>query len=257
MVFATSKPIIMYISCVVFNCNEYKCAFAIVCMQAKAFVGKTKIKSVLKKNTILFEENPVLPKLKGDTKKYRRPDFFLPEKKIYIEYWSGWYRIPQSLQKRDREQYEFKMDLYTNNKIDCIYLYPDDLPRVEEIIVELIKEIERERKNIKPPVSYIHKHDAPSEYRPVPAHIRKPNTPLFAPGSSLRKLFVFVVFLAIMSVFAALFYYFFTFHRFFTEEYLHVTASLWLAVIGGFGYYVLIFIIFQLVGLVKASRVHE
>jgi len=79
------------------------------------------IANFLKEQKIKFkQEIPMvdIPSLK----KYRKIDFYLPNLKVYIEYF-GLY----NKNKQKREEYDLKADEYIRNGIPTIFIYPHEL----------------------------------------------------------------------------------------------------------------------------------
>ena len=75
---------------------------------------------------IEFEREVKISNLKGDTKSYRIADFYLPEYKLYIEYF-GMYNSTKEV----RIQYDKKAQVYISNGIPTIFLYPHELGFLE------------------------------------------------------------------------------------------------------------------------------
>lgn len=72
-----------------------------------------------------FEDHK-LTKLKGDTKEWRVPDFYLKNYKVYVEYF-GMYNH----NKETRAEYDLKRDVYFKNDIPVIILHPHQLGIIE------------------------------------------------------------------------------------------------------------------------------
>lgn len=84
--------------------------------------GEEFIRDYLDRHQIKYEEQKEIHGLKNDTKKHRIADFWLPEYKVYIEFFGRWNRDANS-----RQDYEFKKKVYAWNGIPCLYIYPDNL----------------------------------------------------------------------------------------------------------------------------------
>src|SRR3989344_1505062 len=71
------------------------------------------------------------------------PDFFLPEFKIYVEYWG-------MIENQDykRKSYDFKTKLYKDNGIEFISLYPKNLNNLEWDFTMKLLDIFKEREGI-------------------------------------------------------------------------------------------------------------
>jgi hypothetical protein len=61
-------------------------------------------------------------KVSGDKKSERFADFYLPDFNIFVEFFGLW-----NSSKEDRSRYREKKNLYFENNIPCIYLYPENL----------------------------------------------------------------------------------------------------------------------------------
>jgi len=105
--------------------------------------GEAEITKVLNKLKIKYSKKSKLPSLPTDAKKYRKADFSLPENGFYIEYFSQW--DSPILSEKVRAEYLAKKKVYDLNKIECLYIYPKDVERVEELILAKIEEM-RQRK---------------------------------------------------------------------------------------------------------------
>ena len=74
-----------------------------------------------KTNAILFKED------------ISRPDFFLPDYRVYIEYWGLLHSDDSSLSKDYQRTMKWKMAQYHKNKIKFISLYPNNLGNLDWI----------------------------------------------------------------------------------------------------------------------------
>lgn len=97
--------------------------------------GEDLIADFFEEELIQHERYPELPKLDGDTKWFRKPDFYLPEYKVYVEFLGQWNNLEH--QKR----YRHKMDVYRNNKIPCVYLWPDNLGTLDWMLRRRLREV--------------------------------------------------------------------------------------------------------------------
>src|SRR6056297_1096587 len=80
------------------------------------------IVNYFKSNQIKFESEKKIPKLYGDNKSFRRADFYLPRLRIYVEYF-GQYNST----KQRRSEYDKKAEVYFQNHIPTVILYPHEL----------------------------------------------------------------------------------------------------------------------------------
>ena len=62
--------------------------------------------------------------LKNDSKQFRIADFYLPEHKVFVEFFGLWNNY-------GNEEYLHKKEVYRQNKIPCIYIYPENLGIIE------------------------------------------------------------------------------------------------------------------------------
>ena len=97
---------------------------------------------------IKYEEEKVLPKLKGDEKSYRKVDFYLPKYDIYVEYF-GLYNSTKDI----RANYDEKVKVYLKNNVPSVFLYPHELGILDyafhnKILKVMRKEKFKSRKNI-------------------------------------------------------------------------------------------------------------
>lgn len=69
---------------------------------------------------IEYELEKRIENLKHDTKKYRTADFYLPNYKVYVEFFGLW-------NNTGNDEYRMKKEAYRRNNIPCVYLYPENL----------------------------------------------------------------------------------------------------------------------------------
>jgi len=89
-------------------------------------IGEESIKDFLEVEGIRFKQEIEIPNLKGDTKKWRRADFYLTQYDVYFEYLGRWN------DKKAQKEYKEKMKLFQDNNLSCIYLYPDELTTLRQ-----------------------------------------------------------------------------------------------------------------------------
>jgi hypothetical protein len=86
-----------------------------------------------------------LIKLKGDTKEYRIPDFYLKKYNVFVEYY-GLYNSTKDI----RTEYDFKTSIYIKNDIPTIFLYPHELGIIDYVFhSKLIKVLKLNKFNLK------------------------------------------------------------------------------------------------------------
>lgn len=72
-----------------------------------------------------------------------RPDFFLPEYNVFIEYWG---KIEEPEYKK--RQFDFKKKLYFDNSIDFISLYPKNLNNLDWVFTQKLLDMLKRREGI-------------------------------------------------------------------------------------------------------------
>src|SRR5437773_11260179 len=77
----------------------------------------------LKELGIKFEREKKIVGLNGDNKPFRIADFYLPQYNAYVEFYGLWNK---NMVKKD-DDYKLKKDVYRNNGIPCVVLYPENL----------------------------------------------------------------------------------------------------------------------------------
>jgi len=102
--------------------------------KTKESEGEEIIRLFLEEKEIRFVQEKEIPHLKGDYKQYRVADFYLPEYKVFVEFFG------RSNLKEGRSEYNTKKDIYEQNNKPCIYLYPDNLGVLDFIFKRRLKE---------------------------------------------------------------------------------------------------------------------
>jgi zinc ribbon protein len=82
-----------------------------------------------KTNTLLFKEN------------ISRPDFFLPDYGVYIEYWGLLHADDSRLRKNYERTMKWKMAQYHKNNIKFVSIYPNNLDNLDWIFRTKFKEV--------------------------------------------------------------------------------------------------------------------
>lgn len=108
--------------------------------------GEIYLSHLFKKWGIKFEKQKKIEKLQGDSKSYRVADFYLPKFDLYVEF-NGHYRD-------HREQYDEKIKVYKQNKIPCVFLYPENLGFIQFVFDQRIQKELTEYKMFKQLRSY-------------------------------------------------------------------------------------------------------
>lgn len=96
--------------------------------------GEKYIAEYLKSERIKFKQEVPIVNLKGDTKNHRRADFYLTNYKVYIEFYGRWNNT-----KEDRERYSEKKKVFYNNRVSCVYLYPENLGIIDFSLSQRLK----------------------------------------------------------------------------------------------------------------------
>jgi hypothetical protein len=101
----------------------------------KETTGEDLISDFLDEKGIDFERYVPIKNLKDDDKFFREADFYLPQKKVYIEFMGQWNNPIH------KDRYRKKMRIYYNNKIPCVYLWPDNLGTLDWMLKRRITEV--------------------------------------------------------------------------------------------------------------------
>lgn len=101
--------------------------------------GEEYIAYFLRADWIKFHTQVKIENLKDDNKSYRVADFYLPNYKVYIEFFGFW-----NVSEESKENYRKKMIVYSKNNIPCIYIYPENLGTIGySFDYRLIKELKK------------------------------------------------------------------------------------------------------------------
>lgn len=103
--------------------------------------GERAISGALYNTHIKFIPEYFTGRLKNDTKRYRIVDFYLPEYDVYIEHQGNW-----NSGEEHRKRYGHKYYVYKENNMDCVFVFPNNLNNISNIIREKIKKIENKRR---------------------------------------------------------------------------------------------------------------
>jgi hypothetical protein len=96
--------------------------------------GEEFIEMYLEDQGIKYKREVEISKLEGDYKAYRVADFYLPQYKVYMEFFGKWNT------QEGRRNYLEKKEIYEKNNIPCVYIYPDNLGILEYIFRKRLKE---------------------------------------------------------------------------------------------------------------------
>ena len=101
--------------------------------------GEEFIAHFLRSDWIKFHTQVKIENLKDDIKSFRMADFYLPNYKIYIEFFGRW-----NVSEEDKAKYRKKKKVYSKNNIPCIYIYPENLGTIGYTFdYRLIKELNK------------------------------------------------------------------------------------------------------------------
>ncbi len=106
--------------------------------------GEEIIRMFLEDEAIEFKQEVEIPGLTGDFADFRIADFYLPQYKVYVEFLGQW-----NAGERHRERYKLKKDVYRENNIPCVYLYPENLGILKMIFKRRLKEQLTKRPELK------------------------------------------------------------------------------------------------------------
>lgn len=84
--------------------------------------GEEFIQYYLEESRISYSAEYKIDNLRGDVKSFRRVDFYLPKLGFYVEYF-GLYNSTKEI----RAEYDLKKEVYINNRLPTIFLYPHEL----------------------------------------------------------------------------------------------------------------------------------
>jgi len=84
--------------------------------------GEEIIRLFLEDEGIEFKQEAEIPNLRGDFADLRTADFYLLQYKVYVEFFGQW-----NAGDKHRERYKSKKEVYKNNNVPCVYLYPENL----------------------------------------------------------------------------------------------------------------------------------
>ena len=103
--------------------------------------GELFIADYFESKNIKYREQVKIENLDGDLKAYRVADFYIPQYKVYIEFYGQW-----NSNKESRERYREKKGIYYKNYIPCIYLYPENLGILDySFHTRMVKELKRRK----------------------------------------------------------------------------------------------------------------
>jgi len=102
----------------------------------KSSEGEEFIKDFLESEDIKFRPEEKIEDLKGDDSSYRVADFYLPQYKVYVEFFGQW-----NVSEEHKKRYNKKKRVYRENKIPCVYLYPENLGILKFLLKRRIKDV--------------------------------------------------------------------------------------------------------------------
>lgn len=96
--------------------------------------GEEYIEDFFKMVEIKYECQKQIRNLKNDNKSYRTADFYLPQYKIYVEFFGLW-------NNSGNDEYRLKKEIYRQNGIPCVFLYPENLGIIEFTLDKRIQSV--------------------------------------------------------------------------------------------------------------------
>jgi len=98
--------------------------------------GEEFIKDFLESEGIKFKPEKKIENLKGDDSSYRVADFYLPQYKVFVEFFGQW-----NVSEEHKKRYNKKRRIYRENKTPCVYLYPENLGILKFLLKRRIKDV--------------------------------------------------------------------------------------------------------------------
>lgn len=107
-------------------------------MPNKPSEGEKIIQMFLDEEGIKYKPEEEIYGLKNDYEHHlRRADLYLPRYKVYVEFFGQWNV------DREKPRYKEKKAVYKDNKIPCVYIYPENLGTLKYLFyMRLKKELE-------------------------------------------------------------------------------------------------------------------
>ena len=129
------------------NCGEesgnYKFCKKCLIKKQKMSEGEEVIKEFLEEEGIGYEFQKEISRLANDEKEFRVADFYIPQYKVYLEFFGKW-NVPEN-----KEKYIKKRNVYKENNVPCVYIYPDNLGILDKILKRRIKKVLQDHKELK------------------------------------------------------------------------------------------------------------
>ena len=103
--------------------------------------GEIFLREFLNDEGINFHTEVKLPSLKNDYKSYRVADFYLPRYGVYLEFLGRWNRSEE-----DKNKYKEKIKIYEQNKVPCMFIYPENLGIIHYTFRHRLRQILKKHK---------------------------------------------------------------------------------------------------------------
>ncbi len=100
--------------------------------------GEKQIETFLKNMNFEYTKHKKIFDLKGDSKEYRKPDFYLPKYNLSIEYFGSWSEKKDFFSKKEVERFLKKVFVYHSNKLNCVFIYPKYLDIAPTLILKAV-----------------------------------------------------------------------------------------------------------------------
>ncbi|MFL5740177.1 MAG: hypothetical protein ACJ75B_08160 [Flavisolibacter sp.] len=98
-------------------------------------LGEDFIEDFFKSQKITYRREEQIHGLQYDAKSHRIADFYLPDYRVYVEYYGQWNIESQKNRYREKKQ------VYQNNQLPCIILYPENLGVITYIFPKRMFEV--------------------------------------------------------------------------------------------------------------------
>jgi len=139
----TKSPVVFTSTPFTVNYLYYKRILPLMSKHYATSPGEEAIEGFLNDKGISFKREVKIPKLKEDYADYRVADFYLPRYKVFIEFLGEWNS------EKGREKYKKKKEIYKNNNVPCVYIYPDNFGVLEIIFRRRLRDVLKNHPKLK------------------------------------------------------------------------------------------------------------
>jgi hypothetical protein len=123
--------------------GNHDCCKECLIKKQKMSEGEEMIKELFEEEGIDYEFQKEIPNLVNDKKEFRIADFYIPQYKVYLEFFGNW-NNPEK-----REEYKLKKRVYKENNIPCVYIYPENLGFLNKVLKRRIKKVLQDHKELR------------------------------------------------------------------------------------------------------------